>query len=71
MPDLLPISLGDMIREVRREVARRQSINPQRRRTAGLALRNQIDRQYDVMEAVLKYLEEQHERRAATTVDRE
>lgn len=57
MADLLPITLDDMIREVRRELAMRQTVYANRRRNAGFALRNQIDRQFDVMEAVLKHLE--------------
>ena len=68
MPDLLSITLDDMIAEVRRELAMRQNVYPQRRRNAGLALRNQIDRQYDVMEAILKHLQE--ERDNGAKVDR-
>lgn len=71
MPDLLPISIDDMIEEVRRELRMRATLYPKWKADAGRNKRNQIDRQWDVMEAVLKYLENQHGRPTATTVDRE
>jgi hypothetical protein len=64
----LAITLDDMIAEVRRELAMRRNVYPQRQRNAGLALRNQIARQYDVMEAILNHLEE--ERDHGRTVER-
>lgn len=71
MPDLLPISLDDMIEEVRRELRMRATLYPKWKADAGRNKRNQIDRQWDVMEAVLRYLEEHNERSTTTTVDRE
>ena len=60
MPDLLPVTLDDMIQEVRRELEIRARLYPEWKRTAGRNKRNQMDRQFDVMEAVLKYLEGRH-----------
>lgn len=60
MPDLYPVTLDDMIREVRRELAMRAQVYPRNKQNAGHALRNKIDRQWDVMEAILKHLEGQN-----------
>jgi hypothetical protein len=57
MPDLLPVTLDDMIQEVKRELAMRERLYPQWKRDAGRNKRNQLDRQWDVMEAVLQHLE--------------
>jgi hypothetical protein len=68
MPDLF--SLDDMIQEVRRELRMRATLYPKWKADAGRNKRNQIDRQWDVMEAVLKFLEGHNERPTAT-MDRE
>ena len=71
MPDLLPISLDDMIEEVRRELRMRATLYPKWKADAGRNKRNQLDRQWDTMEAVLKYLEEHNDHTASTdTMDR-
>jgi hypothetical protein len=59
MPDLLPVTLADMIAEVQRELAMRERVYPQWKIGASIGKRNQMDRQCEVMEAVLKYLEGQ------------
>lgn len=57
MPDMLPISLDDMIAEVRRELGMREKLYPEWKREAGRVKRNRLDHQYEVMEAVLHHLE--------------
>ena len=62
MPDLLPISLTDKIAEVERELAMRREWYPRWKANAGRNKRNVMDRQYDVMEAILNdYLEQQRD----------
>ena len=61
MPDLLPVTIDDMIVEVRRELEMRSRLYPQWKVTAGRNKRNQMDRQWDVMEAILKHLEGQRD----------
>jgi hypothetical protein len=56
MPDLLPVTLDDMIAEVEREVAMRTRLYPQWKAGAGIVKRNQMDRQLEVMETVLERL---------------
>lgn len=58
MPDLLPVTLDDMIEEVARELRLRARFYAERVRT-GRMNRRRADRQFDVMEAVLKHLEEE------------
>ena len=55
-----------MISEVRRELAIRHNLYANWKQGAGRVRRNMMDRQYDVMSAILKRLEEEreHERRA-------
>ena len=65
MPDLPPITLDDMISEVRRELRLRASFYAERVRY-GRMNKRQADRQLDVMEAVLAYLEERRTSRADT-----
>jgi hypothetical protein len=60
MPDLLPVTLPDMIQEVKRELEMRARLYPEWKRTTGRFKRNQLDRQWDVMVAILKHLEEAH-----------
>lgn len=67
MAELFPITLDDMIVEVRRELRMRTTLYPKWKADAGRNKRNQLDRQWDVMEAVLKYLEGSNGR---GTVDR-
>ena len=62
MAELLPITLDDMIVEVRRELRMRALKYPEWKRDASRNARNRLDRQWDVMEAVLKYLEESNGR---------
>jgi uncharacterized membrane protein len=57
MEDLLPITLDDMIHEVRREQAMRRDVYPKLKANAGRNKHNQLDRQFDVMQAVLEHLE--------------
>lgn len=57
MPDMLPISLDDMIAEVRRELDMRARVYPEYKREAGRVKRNRLDHQYEVMEAILHKLE--------------
>jgi hypothetical protein len=57
MADLLPVTLDDMIAEVKRELAMRAEWYPKWKANAGRNKRNQMDRQWDVMEAVLQHLE--------------
>lgn len=59
MSDLLPVTIDDMIEEVRRELKLRQRLYPQWQRDAGRNKRNMMDRQYHVMNAVLLHLEAQ------------
>lgn len=59
MPDLLPVTLDEMIQEVRRELDVRARLYPEWKSKAGRNKRNQMDRQFDVMEAILKHLEQQ------------
>ena len=56
MPDLLPITLADKIAELERELAMRREWYPKWKANAGRNKRNAMDRQYDVMEAVLEHL---------------
>jgi hypothetical protein len=56
--ELLPVTLDDMIAEVKRELEMRAHWYPQWKAKAGIVKRNQMDRQWDVMEAILKFLEE-------------
>ncbi len=62
MADRLPVSLDDMIAEIERELAMRARLYPEWKKTAGLNKRNQMDRQWDVMEAVLKHLQEERDK---------
>lgn len=61
MSDLLPVTLDDMIAEVKRECQKRREVYgravQERRMNARLA-----NRRIDVMDAVLKYLEQMQER---------
>lgn len=57
MPDLLPVTLDDMIQEVERELEMRSRVYDRYKHTTGLIKRKQMDRQYEVMEAILKRLE--------------
>ena len=57
MPDLLPVTLDDMILEVKRELGLRDRLYPIWRRDASRNKRNQMDWQLHVMEAILKHLE--------------
>jgi hypothetical protein len=59
VPDLLPVSLDDMIAEIKRELEMRGRLYPEWKAKAGRNKRNQMDRQWDVMEAILKHLEEE------------
>jgi hypothetical protein len=61
MPDLFPVSLADMIREVERELKMRRNLYPTWKQNAGIVKRNQLDRQYAVLEAVLTKLEEERD----------
>lgn len=56
-----PITLRDMIEEVQRELDMRAFWYPKWKANAGRNKRNQMDRQWDVMEAVLKHLEEERD----------
>ena len=56
MPDLYSVSLDDMISEVRRELEQRSRLYSEWART-GRANKRRLDRQYDVMEAILTKLE--------------
>jgi hypothetical protein len=61
MSDLLPVTLDDMIAEVRRELTMRERWYPLWKKEASRNKRNQLDRQWDVMEAILKHLEEERD----------
>ena len=69
MADLLPITLDDMIVEVRRELRMRATLYPKWKADAGRNKRNQLDRQWDAMEAVLKYLKANNDRHERTLDD--
>jgi hypothetical protein len=56
MPDQLPVTLDDMIRELRREVEGRRTFYARAVRERWMNKRR-ADRQFDVMEATLNYLE--------------
>ena len=61
MPDLLPVTLDDMIAEVARECRKRREVYA--RATAdGRMNRRKADRQIDVMDAVLAHLEQEKAR---------
>ena len=62
MADLLPITLDDMISEVRRECQKRREVYG-RATSAGVMNRRTADRRIDVMDAVLSYLEGQRDGR--------
>lgn len=62
MADLLPVSLDDMIAEIERELAMRARLYPEWKMNAGRNMRNKFDRQWDVMEAVLKHLQEERDK---------
>lgn len=70
MADLYPVSLDDMIAEVRRELRMRATLYPKWKADAGRNKRNELDRQWDRMEAVLKYLEEHNDHTSTDTMDR-
>ena len=57
-PSLLPVTLDDMIGEVRRELVMRQKLYTQWKQNASRYKRDQMDRQYVVMAAILNHLEE-------------
>jgi hypothetical protein len=65
MPDLLPVTLDDMIAEARRELEMRARLYPEWKAKAGRNKRNQMDRQWYVMEAILQHLEEERNVRGA------
>jgi len=58
MADLLPVTLDDMIREVRRECQKRREVYG-RATSAGVMNRRTADRRIDVMDAVLDHLEKE------------
>jgi len=60
--DLYPVTLDDMIAEVKRELEMRRVWYPQWKLKAGNNKRNQMDRQWDVMEALLARLENERAR---------
>jgi hypothetical protein len=64
MPDLLPVSMEEMIEEVRREAAMRRRVYSDLV-TKGRMNRRLADRRIDIMDALLAYLEQ---RRGARTV---
>ncbi len=53
-----PISLEDMLEELDQEISFRERAFPRRAQSAGLALRNQLQRRIDVMRAVKSLLED-------------
>lgn len=55
--DLLPITLDDMIAEVKRELGLRTRLYPQWKQGASNAKQRAFDLQYATMEAVLRELE--------------
>jgi hypothetical protein len=57
MSELFPISLDDMIAEVDEELRYRGQVFPRRMQDAGLALRNRLQRRWNVMRAVKERLE--------------
>jgi hypothetical protein len=68
MPDLLPVTLDDMIAEVRTELNYRRQVFGNAVRT-GRMNKRLADRRFDVMEAILNHLEEERDH-GRTTVDR-
>lgn len=56
MPDLLPVTLPEMIAEVRRELRLRRKVYPNHV-AAGRITQDQADRRIEVMEAALRELE--------------
>jgi hypothetical protein len=57
MPDLYPVTIDDMIVEVERELAMRHRMYPQWKRKASNGMRARMDRQLEVMTAILEHLE--------------
>lgn len=57
MPDLLPITISDMIAEIDEELGYRAYVFPKRMRGAGLALRNRLQRRLDIMREIKVHLE--------------
>ena len=55
--DLLPVTIDDMIAEVRRELAMRDRLYERWKSNTGRSKRYQLDHQYRVMAAILKHLE--------------
>jgi len=62
---LYPVTLDDMIAEVKRELAMRAVWYPRWKVNASINKRNQMDRQWDVLEAVLRHLEAERDEAAA------
>lgn len=69
MSDLLPVTLDEMIAEARRELEMRQRVYARWRQGSGRAGRAKLDRQYDVMAAIVEHLEEER-RHGRSTVAR-
>jgi hypothetical protein len=61
MPDLLPVTLDDMIAELRRECRMRREVYA-RATSDGRMNRRAADRRIDVMDATLAYLEREREK---------
>jgi hypothetical protein len=63
MPDLYPVTVGDMIAEVRRELEMRRNVYARAARE-GRMNRHQADRRIEIMAAVLARLEQQQRKGA-------
>jgi hypothetical protein len=64
--DLLGVTLEDMLAEVEREIAMRHRMYPQWKRKASNAMRARMDRQLEVMTALLDYLEQRRSMETST-----
>jgi hypothetical protein len=62
MPDLLPITLDDMIAEIDEELGYRAHVFPRRMQGAGLVLRNRLQRRLEIMREIKVHLEAERER---------
>lgn len=67
MADLPPVTLDEMYTEVRRELDMRARLYPDWKKNAGRNKRNQLDRQFDVMQAVLDHLQAERDSKGETT----
>jgi hypothetical protein len=65
-----PVTIDDMIEELRRELVERARMLPIWKRNSGSARRNMLDRRHDILAAIVDHLEEER-RNGRSAVARE